>query len=495
MPSAIRIENGGRFELSPPELLFVTGERTNVARLKVKMERIPNAAAYEITHAEIDPELTGYNFQVNEVLQVFDSIISGSLQPKLNARLRVTEINAQTGIARVEIIQGGRYIVMPPRHINLHAADGTPLRMEIQTRRIPKHTELSEATLARDRTFWNEYSKRLIGDAINAEMSVKAICQWIEKTHLRRELTGYNGDPRFLRNQQAQKGFSKLRGSIGNVYAWRMRLSPVGSELRKRYAREAEYAYRQSFAFGPISPEAVIRYTALLGELGRYRDAVEVALTFRKLDPLFPQTDQIIAQALEAEIAIHAAAHKMDKALEAAKFLHQHVANPRYANLVKSLEDALKAKQIYLNRFQRDPANVEHFNTAVDVTVQSRQLEALLPMIDLFQTKMTRNERNLAALARAYNYLEDHANKEKVYQEMTALIPNDPVPWYDLAKAQMQLKKTNAAATSLQQSLTLYSQSDPTSQYNIPAFARTNATLAPLLVRPEIQKLLKPKED
>ena len=495
MPSAIHVEDGGRFELAPPELLFVTGERTNVARIRVKMERIPNAAAFQITHAEIDPELTGFNFQVSEVLQVFDSIISGSLQPKLNARLRVTEVNAQTGIARVEIIQGGRYIVMPPRHIYLHAADGTPLRMEIQTRRIPKHTELSEAMLARDRKFWNEYSKRLIGDAISADMSVKAICQWIEKTHLRRDLKGYNGDPRFLRDQQAQKGFSKLRGSIGNVYAWRMRISPAGSELRKRYAREAEYAYRQSFAFGPISPEAVIRYTALLGELGRYRDAVEVALTFQKLDPLFPQTNQMISQALEAEIATHAAAHKMDKALEAAKLLYQLVPIPRYTNLVKSLEDALKAKQIYLNRFQRDPANVEHFNTAVDVTVQSHQLAALRPLIDLFQAKMTRNERNLAALARAYNYLGDYANKEKVYEEMTTLIPNDPVPWYDLAKARMRLKKTNAAASSLLQSLTLYSKAGTNNQYDIPAFTRTNAIMAPLRERPEIQKLLNPKED
>ena len=78
---------------------------------------------------------------------------------------------------------------------------------------------------------------------------------------------------------------------------------------------------------------------------------------------------------------------------------------------------------------------------------------------------------------------------------MTTLIPNDPVPWYDLAKAQMRLNKTNAAATSLRQSLTLYSQPGATNQYNIPAFTRTNAILAPLRVRPEIQKLLNPEID
>ena len=495
MPSAIRVENGGQFELAPPELLFVTSENSNISRIKVKMKRIPNAATYQITHAEVDPRMTGLNFKVNEVLQVFDPIISGSLQIKQSAKLRVTEINAQTGIAHVEIIQGGRYILMPPRHVNLYAPDGTPLRMEIQSQRIPKHTELSEAMLERDRNFWDEYSKRLIGNVISADMSVKAICEWVEKTHLRRDLKGFNGDPRFLRDQQAQKGFSKLRGSIGNIYAWRMRISPLGSALRKRYAREAEYAYRQAFAFGPISPEAVIRYTTLLGELGRHRDAVHVTLTFRKLDPYFPQTRQMIAQALEREIAIHAAAHEMDKALEAAEFLQKLVPNPRYKQLVESLKDAIKANQIYLNRFQRDPGNVEYFNMAVDVTVQSYKLNLLPDLIKRFKSKMEQNERNLAALARAYNYLEDYENKEKVYQEMTALIPSDPVPWYDLAKVQMRLKKTNAAATSLAQSLTLHSQSAATNRYDIPAFTRTNITLGPLRKRPEIQKLLEPKKD
>ena len=107
---------------------------------------------------------------------------------------------------------------------------------------------------------------------------------------------------------------------------------------------------------------------------------------------------------------------------------------------------------------------------------------------------MEQNERNLAALARAYTYLEDYENKEKVYQEMTALIPSDPVPWCDLAKVQMRLEKTNAAATSLAQSLTLHSQSATTTRYDIPAFARTNITLGPLRKRPEIQKLLEPQK-
>ncbi|MDE2680481.1 MAG: DUF2723 domain-containing protein [Verrucomicrobiota bacterium] len=496
MPSAIQVEDGGQFELAPPELLFVTGENSNISRIKVKMKRIPNAATYQITHAEVDPRMTGLNFKVNEVLQVFDSIISGSLQIKQSAKLRVTEINAQTGIAHVEIIQGGRYILMPPRHVNLHAPDGTPLRMEIQSQRIPKYTELSETMLERDRNFWDEYSKRLIGDAISADMSVKAICEWVEKTHLRRDLKGFNGDPRFLRDQQAQKGFSKLRGSIGNIYAWRMRISPLGSALRKRYAREAEYAYRQAFAFGPISPEAVIRYTTLLGELGRHRDAVHVTLTFRKLDPHFPRADLMISQALEREITFHRIiTHDITKALEAATLLQELVPSLRHENLITELKSFIKDTQIYLDRFQRDPGNVQHFNTAMDIKVMTGKLQDLPAMIDLFKSKMTTNEQSLVLLSLSYEYLRDYKNKEIVCNQLTELTPKDPASWFNLARTQMQLKNTNDAAASLKKSLSLFAEPGAHKKLNIPMFVSTNVLMAPLLKRPGIQKLLNPKKD
>ncbi|HIG82285.1 MAG TPA: hypothetical protein EYQ62_11715, partial [Verrucomicrobiales bacterium] len=250
-----------------------------------------------------------------------------------------------------------------------------------------------------------------------------------------------------------------------------------------------------SFAFGPISPQAVIRYTALLGELGRYRDAVEVALTFRKLDPLFPQTDQMIAQALKAEIDIHNGAYKMDKALEAAKLLYQLVPIPRYANLVKLLEDELKAKQIYLDRFQRDPGNVQHFKNAMELKNLSGKLQDLPAMIDLFKSKMTTNEQSLVVLSQSYEYLDDYKNKEIVCNQLTELIPKNPVSWFNLARTQMQLKNTNDAAASLEKSLALYAEPGPHKKLNIPMFVSTNALMLPLLERPEIQKLLNPKID
>ena len=43
----------------------------------------------------------------------------------------------------------------------------------------------------------------------------------MEKVYLRRNFNGFKGDRKFVRDDQAQKAFSKLRSSIGGVYNWR----------------------------------------------------------------------------------------------------------------------------------------------------------------------------------------------------------------------------------------------------------------------------------
>ena len=44
----------------------------------------------------------------------------------------------------------------------------------------------------------------------------------MEKVYLRHDFSGFKGDRKFIRDDQAQKAFSKLRSSIAGVYAWRI---------------------------------------------------------------------------------------------------------------------------------------------------------------------------------------------------------------------------------------------------------------------------------
>jgi hypothetical protein len=101
---------------------------------------------------------------------------------------------------------------------------------------------------------------------------------------VRRDLSGFKGDPRFVQNQHPQKLYSKLRSSIGGVYSWRAAnaKSPVEKE---RMLKEADYAFRQAFALCPSSPDAVFRYTTLLAEQRRLDDAILIVETALKVEP------------------------------------------------------------------------------------------------------------------------------------------------------------------------------------------------------------------
>src|SRR5207253_3596397 len=93
----------------------------------------------------------------------------------------------------------------------------------------------------------------------------KQIADWVEKTYLRHDYSGFTGDRKFVRDDQAQKAFSKLRSSIGGIYAWRIgdpnNRNPA---VQQRMIKEADFAFRQAFAFCPYSPDAVFRYVQLL---------------------------------------------------------------------------------------------------------------------------------------------------------------------------------------------------------------------------------------
>ncbi len=120
---------------------------------------------------------------------------------------------------------------------------------------------------------------------------MKEITDWVERRYSHRDLRGVTGDLKFLRDDDAQKAFSKLRSSIGGVYAWRVspqcppEYRPKTPAEFERIAKEADFTFRQAFAFCPYSPEAVFRYSNLLVQFGRIDDALLIANTCRKLDP------------------------------------------------------------------------------------------------------------------------------------------------------------------------------------------------------------------
>ena len=91
--------------------------------------------------------------------------------------------------------------------------------MKINRHPLP---ELTDDIFKGDHEFWKQFSKRLTGDIIDYDTPVSNVVAFVEKIYLRRDFSGFKGDRKFIRDSDAQKSFSKLRSSIGGIYAWRL---------------------------------------------------------------------------------------------------------------------------------------------------------------------------------------------------------------------------------------------------------------------------------
>ena len=79
--------------------------------------------------------------------------------------------------------------------------------------------------------------------------------------------------PKFCRDICARKSFSKLRSAIAGIYDYR------------RMYDEAEYAFKQSIALYPLSPEATFRLAQMYMNMQRFGDAEKLVRDFYAQDP------------------------------------------------------------------------------------------------------------------------------------------------------------------------------------------------------------------
>jgi hypothetical protein len=177
----------------------------------------------------------------------------------------------------------------------------TPFGIIMKINRQPLPS-LPDDVFIRDHEFWSQYSGRLIGNWITYDTTITNICAWAEQVYVRHDYTGFTGDRRFIRDDDAQKAFSKLRSSIGGMYAWRLgrdcgpEYRPKSEAELNKLLREVEFAFKQAYAFCPYSPEALYRYVNVLTLQGRFDEARLMAATSKKLDPDNVNLDNLIKQ-------------------------------------------------------------------------------------------------------------------------------------------------------------------------------------------------------
>jgi len=315
--------------------------------------------------------------------------------------------------------------------------------MKINRQPLP---ELTQEIVDKDHEFWSKYSDRLVGNWITYDTTVPEICDFAERTYLHHDYKGFTGDRKFVRDDNAQKAFSKLRSSIGGVYAWRVANSKSPAE-QQRMIKEAEFTFKQAFAYCPFSPEAVYRYVNLLLSMQRLDDAILIIQTCKKLDPFNTSIDGLLNQVL-----------------------------------------AMKSGSMNAQATQAGSV----FNEAIRLMQNNQAKEAALLLEQLSANPAT-DTATMMKIAQAFVQLNMIPSAEGTMQRLVKLSPDNPETWYNLGGLQAAQGKV-AGVQALQTAFELSDarvKKDPKA-INLREHARTNdPNLNPIRSTPEFQGLFK----
>ncbi len=345
----------------------------------------------------------------------------------------------------------------------------TPFGIIMKINRNPL-PELPDEVFKRDHAFWSKYSDRLIGNWITYDTSVSNIVDFIEKVYLRHDYSGFKGDLKFVRDDQAQKSFSKLRSSIAGIYAWRLGAQCPDEYRQKNIAttqaliQETDFAFKQSFAFCPYSPEAVFRYINFLLQYNRLDDALLIAQTCLKLDPYNDQVRGLVKQLGD--------------------FKGQPATRTQVETQLQQME----------NEARSNPGNLQNLLSLANLYLQMQQTNRTIELFDRVMADPHLSSNMAGYIAQTYAKMGNLTKLEAVLQKIVTLVPDQPEPWYDLAALDTILGKPDHALQSLHMSLDLSARrlkSNPTA-HDLLVEARKDSRFDSLRNLPEFQKIVPP---
>ncbi|HSY43040.1 MAG TPA: hypothetical protein VK811_03965, partial [Candidatus Acidoferrum sp.] len=343
----------------------------------------------------------------------------------------------------------------------------TPFGVIMKVNRDPL-PQLTQEIFDRDHKFWSDYSSRLCGNWINYDTSISNICDFVQRTYIQNNYTGFTGDRRFVRDEDGQKAFSKLRSSQAGMYAWRCSPScpPEYREqtpaLQEALRKETDFAFKQSFAFCPYSPEAVFRYVQFLMQYNRIDDALLVAKTCLKLDPYNGSVADLI--------------DNLEK--------YKSSAGQR-----EQVEDQLATME---NEVQKNPTNYQNIFSLAGLYLQLQQTNRA---DDLLLQAVNRPNAPIAVLRSAAEFFAQTVNfndLEITLKNLAADDPSVPETWYDLSRLELMLGNRDEAIKDLGTSIDLSDKRLKTNSHalNIRDTARSEPSFNSIRNTPEFQKLV-----
>ncbi len=238
----------------------------------------------------------------------------------------------------------------------------------------------------------------------------------------------------FIRDDVAQKSFSKLRSSIGGVYTF-----------RSMYA-VAEKVFKQALKFYPSSAEARARLIEIYTNQGRFEDALKICEEWLKLDPFNPATVEVFNRVNQAKGLV-------EKEKEMASLYEFNQRDPnfifQYANVLRERNKWSEADKIVDTFFAQNKVDANVWQMAIQFYAQFNRPERI----------------------------------ESILKGWSKADPKNASVWLNIAVVQSAMSKGDQACDSLQKALKL----DP----NLLQTVQTDARFNQIRAMERFQKMLK----
>jgi len=163
-------------------------------------------------------------------------------------------------------------------------------------------SEISDATLQKDREYWRAQTTRLLGDWLTEDTPLKKLCEFVERIYMDNDLEGFKGDEDYViadRTHSPRRLYGKLRQAQASLYAWRLERAATPTE-EVAMKRAAEFAFKQGLALCPEESENVRRFVELLKQQKRLEDARLVLETGLRINPASSRRLGKLAEELKA---------------------------------------------------------------------------------------------------------------------------------------------------------------------------------------------------
>lgn len=331
--------------------------------------------------------------------------------------------------------------------------------MKINRQPVAKFTP---ELIARDHEFWGKYMERLIGNWITYETSMEDICDFAYEVYLKGNFRGYKGDMKFLRDDDAQKSFSKLRSAITGLYWWRAN-STTSAEEQQLLLREAEFSAKQAYALCPFSPEALYKLVNMLVLQGRFDESINLIMTSMMFDSENDGLKDLLAQveSIKAKSLAEGAKTKVQQ-LEQAYLADTN----NYSNAISLAAQYLEAKRssdaqgILLSLLPQlkklndeKPDNPEIALNLFVVYSLTSQPEPAKEVIKNLLASGNVSLTTVIASAQAMLQQGLWEETEAILTMAVAMAPGNAEILYDLAAIQSILNKSDLALSNLNQAI------------------------------------------